>query len=137
MLPTARRKLYGHSLPCGAGVDHHALTSPSVVHYQFSSSSVLVGPLLPNSHHCGTVPLPTSSYCAIGKSSFLKADSPPPFKLQRLERNVSTVCMTFGSSGTRKALRPENWFNLDCGSSYGTGHHLQRRPQYSPHGWGT
>ena len=32
----------------------------------FSSCSVLVGPLLPNSHHCGTVPLHTSCYWMIG-----------------------------------------------------------------------
>ncbi|GFW49457.1 hypothetical protein TNCV_3059641 [Trichonephila clavipes] len=43
----------------------------------FPSCSVLVGPLLPNSHHCGTVRLHTSSYCAIGKSSFSKADNLP------------------------------------------------------------
>ncbi|GFY24435.1 uncharacterized protein TNCV_1014831 [Trichonephila clavipes] len=35
MLPTAWRKLYGHSPTCGAGVDRHALTSPSVTHCRF------------------------------------------------------------------------------------------------------
>ncbi|GFT70432.1 hypothetical protein TNCV_2658631 [Trichonephila clavipes] len=35
MRSTAWRKLYGHSPPCGAGVDRHALTSPSVVYCQF------------------------------------------------------------------------------------------------------
>ncbi|GFW20220.1 hypothetical protein TNCV_1855441 [Trichonephila clavipes] len=35
MLPTAWRKLYGHSPPCGAGVDRRALTSSSVIHRQF------------------------------------------------------------------------------------------------------
>ncbi|GFV12609.1 HTH_Tnp_Tc3_2 domain-containing protein [Trichonephila clavipes] len=34
-LPSTWRKLYGHSSPRGAGVDRHALTSPSIVHYQF------------------------------------------------------------------------------------------------------
>ena len=34
----------------------------------FSSCSVFLGPLLPNSHHCGTVP-----HRAIGKTSFSKA----------------------------------------------------------------
>ncbi|GFX62272.1 hypothetical protein TNCV_3306451 [Trichonephila clavipes] len=34
MLPTAWRKLYGHSPPCGAGVDRRALTSTSIVHCQ-------------------------------------------------------------------------------------------------------
>ncbi|GFX79167.1 uncharacterized protein TNCV_4747511 [Trichonephila clavipes] len=34
-------------------------------------------PLLPNSHHCGTVPLHKSSYCVIGNSSFSKADNDP------------------------------------------------------------
>ncbi|GFS87938.1 hypothetical protein TNCV_3426881 [Trichonephila clavipes] len=32
---TAWRKLYGHSPPCGAGVDRRALTSPFIVHCQF------------------------------------------------------------------------------------------------------
>ncbi|GFX31745.1 hypothetical protein TNCV_170781 [Trichonephila clavipes] len=32
--PTTWRKLYGHSQPCVAGVDRHALTSPSVIHCQ-------------------------------------------------------------------------------------------------------
>ncbi|GFY07487.1 uncharacterized protein TNCV_5086721 [Trichonephila clavipes] len=32
---TAWRKLYGHSLPFGAGVDRRAQRSPSVVHCQF------------------------------------------------------------------------------------------------------
>ncbi|GFS85004.1 uncharacterized protein TNCV_1306111 [Trichonephila clavipes] len=57
--------------------------SPSVVHCQFfelfgarrSTASKL-------SHDCRTVPLHTSSYCAIEKSSFSKADNPPPFKLR-------------------------------------------------------
>ncbi|GFV44453.1 hypothetical protein TNCV_4737071 [Trichonephila clavipes] len=35
--------------------------------------------LLPNSHHCGTVPVHKSSYYAIEKSSFSKADNPPTF----------------------------------------------------------
>ncbi|GFU88545.1 hypothetical protein TNCV_4442221 [Trichonephila clavipes] len=34
-MPTAWRKLYGHSPPCGAGVHRRVLTSPSVVHWQF------------------------------------------------------------------------------------------------------
>ncbi|GFV82177.1 hypothetical protein TNCV_2790751 [Trichonephila clavipes] len=50
----------------------------------FFSCSVLVSSLLPNSHHRGTFPLHTSSYCAIGKSSFSKVDNPSPFKLQYL-----------------------------------------------------
>ncbi|GFT70763.1 uncharacterized protein TNCV_2490991 [Trichonephila clavipes] len=33
-------------------------------------------PLISNSYHCGTDPLHTISYCAIRKSSFLKADNP-------------------------------------------------------------
>ncbi|GFX29384.1 uncharacterized protein TNCV_3997601 [Trichonephila clavipes] len=49
----------------------------------FPSCLVLVCPLFTNSHLCGTVPQHTSSYCAIGKSSFLKADNPPLFKLRR------------------------------------------------------
>ncbi|GFS76063.1 hypothetical protein TNCV_4666691 [Trichonephila clavipes] len=35
MLPTAWRKLYSHSPPCGAGVHRPALTSPSVAYCQF------------------------------------------------------------------------------------------------------
>ncbi|GFV41154.1 hypothetical protein TNCV_2667451 [Trichonephila clavipes] len=46
--------------------------------------SLLIGPLLPNSHLCGSVPLPQSSYCAIGKSSFSKADNSIAFKLLNL-----------------------------------------------------
>ncbi|GFU75808.1 hypothetical protein TNCV_1652681 [Trichonephila clavipes] len=66
----------------GAGVDdRHALQSSTAC---FWSCSVLVGPLLPNSHHCGIVPLHTSSYCATGKSSFTKADNLPTFKLRKL-----------------------------------------------------
>ena len=88
MLSIDRRKLYGHLMPCEAGVDRRALTSPSVVYCQFfelfgagrstasfSSCSMLVGPLLPNSHHCGTVSLHMSCYCTIGKSSFSKANN--------------------------------------------------------------
>ncbi|GFT26465.1 hypothetical protein TNCV_3603291 [Trichonephila clavipes] len=48
----------------------------------FPSCSELVGPLLPNSHHYGTVPLHTSSYCAIVKSSSSKVDNPYPFNFQ-------------------------------------------------------
>ncbi|GFT07797.1 hypothetical protein TNCV_1213941 [Trichonephila clavipes] len=55
VLPTARRKLYGHSPPCGSDVDRHLPRSTA----SFSSCSVLLGPLLPNLHHCGTVPLHT------------------------------------------------------------------------------
>ncbi|GFS65274.1 hypothetical protein TNCV_2451161 [Trichonephila clavipes] len=84
MLLSAWRKLYGHSPPCGAGVDRRARTSPSSSTDSFSSCSVFVSPLLPNSHHCGTVPLHTSSYCAMGKSSFSKADNPLPLKLRKL-----------------------------------------------------
>ncbi|GFV42315.1 hypothetical protein TNCV_3165461 [Trichonephila clavipes] len=36
---------------------------------------MLVGPSLP--HHCETVPLHSSSYRAVGKSSFSKADNSP------------------------------------------------------------
>ena len=50
----------------------------------FSSYSVLVDLPFPNSHHCGTVPLHTSFYCAIAKSYFSKADNPLPFKLRKL-----------------------------------------------------
>ncbi|GFU58094.1 hypothetical protein TNCV_3834841 [Trichonephila clavipes] len=42
-----------------------------------ASFLVLVGPRLSNLHHCETIPLHTSSYCVIGKSSFSKADNPP------------------------------------------------------------
>ncbi|GFY07326.1 hypothetical protein TNCV_5085131 [Trichonephila clavipes] len=63
-----------------ADVDRHLPSSTS----SFSSCSVLVGPLLSNAHHCGTVPLHTSSYCAIGKFFFSKANNPPPFKLHKL-----------------------------------------------------
>ncbi|GFV77917.1 hypothetical protein TNCV_711 [Trichonephila clavipes] len=31
MLPTVTTKLYGHSSPCGAGVDRRALKLPSIV----------------------------------------------------------------------------------------------------------
>ncbi|GFV35835.1 hypothetical protein TNCV_1930471 [Trichonephila clavipes] len=34
--PTARRKLYDHSLPCRAGVERHTLTLPLVAHCQFT-----------------------------------------------------------------------------------------------------
>ncbi|GFV91111.1 hypothetical protein TNCV_896321 [Trichonephila clavipes] len=51
---------------------------------RFSSCSVLVDSLLPNSHHCESVPLHTSSYCGIGKSSFSKAYNPAPVKLRKL-----------------------------------------------------
>ncbi|GFX34993.1 uncharacterized protein TNCV_2329331 [Trichonephila clavipes] len=37
---------------------------------------------VPNLQHCRTVPLHTSSYCAMEKSSFSKADNFIPFKLQ-------------------------------------------------------
>ncbi|GFV53816.1 uncharacterized protein TNCV_1592391 [Trichonephila clavipes] len=50
----------------------------------FPSCSVLVGPLLLNSHHCGIVPLCTSSYCELGKFFFSKDDNAPSFKLQPL-----------------------------------------------------
>ena len=39
----------------------------------FSSCSMFVGPLLPNSNHYGTVLLHMSYYCAIGKFSFSNA----------------------------------------------------------------
>ena len=48
------------------------------------SCLVFVGPLLLNSHYCGTVPLHTRFYYAIGKSTSSKADNPPPFKLRKL-----------------------------------------------------
>ncbi|GFW77586.1 hypothetical protein TNCV_2499781 [Trichonephila clavipes] len=70
-----------HQPPCGVSIDRRVVASPSVVHCQFF---VLFGSLLPNSHHCGTVPLHTSS-CSNsrgGKSSFSKTDNPPPFKLR-------------------------------------------------------
>ena len=35
VLPTAQRKLYDHSTPCGAGVNCRALTSPFVIYCQF------------------------------------------------------------------------------------------------------
>ncbi|GFX56112.1 hypothetical protein TNCV_3061981 [Trichonephila clavipes] len=80
-----------------AGVDRRSLISPSVVHSQILSCSVLVCPQLPNSNHCGTVPLHTSSYCVIGKSSFSKADNPLRSKekfrrnLQNFECNPTSV----------------------------------------------
>ncbi|GFV01581.1 hypothetical protein TNCV_2961741 [Trichonephila clavipes] len=70
----------GHSPPCEARVDRHLPSSAA----SSSSCSVLVGPPFLNSSHCGTVPLHTSSYCPIGKSSFSKADNPPPLKLRKL-----------------------------------------------------
>ena len=50
----------------------------------FLSCFVFVGPLLPNSHHWGTIPLHTSCCCTIGQSSFQQADNPPQFKLRKL-----------------------------------------------------
>ncbi|GFW49006.1 hypothetical protein TNCV_3902041 [Trichonephila clavipes] len=50
-----------------------------------SSCFMIVDPLLPNSHPCGTVPLHTSSYCMIDKYSLSKADNPAPFKFRKLE----------------------------------------------------
>ncbi|GFY13604.1 hypothetical protein TNCV_4959741 [Trichonephila clavipes] len=52
MLPTAYRKLCGHSPPYGAGVDRRVLTSPSFIHCQCfelfgarrSTASKLVSP---------------------------------------------------------------------------------------------
>ncbi|GFW82233.1 hypothetical protein TNCV_3817141 [Trichonephila clavipes] len=77
--------LYVHSPSCGAGVDRRGLTSPSVVHCQFFE---LFGDrqftTFKLASLCGTVALHTSSYCAIGKSSFSKADNPTPFKLHKL-----------------------------------------------------
>ncbi|GFV59372.1 hypothetical protein TNCV_4633481 [Trichonephila clavipes] len=55
------KKLYGHSPPC----EDHTLTSPSIVLFELFGAR---WSLLPNSHHCRTVPLYTSSYCVIGKS---------------------------------------------------------------------
>ena len=54
---------------------------------QFSSCSVLVGSLLLSDislHHCGSILLHTNCYCAIGKSSFSKANIPLLFKLREL-----------------------------------------------------
>ena len=82
LLPTAWRKLYDHSSLCGASVHRRMLTSPSIA--SFSSCSVLVGPLLPNLHHCSTVLLYTSCYRAIENSSFSKDDNLPSFKLSKL-----------------------------------------------------
>ena len=70
LLSTALRKLYDFSPPCGAGVDRHALTSPSVVHCQFfelfrsrrSTASKLASR--------GAIPLHKSCYYAIGKFTF-------------------------------------------------------------------
>ena len=50
----------------------------------FSSCSMLVSPLLPNSHHFGTVPLQTSCYCVIRISSFSKTDNFSHFKIREL-----------------------------------------------------
>ena len=47
------------------------ITPPSST-ASFSSCSVLVGPLLPNSHHCITIPLYTSCYWTIGKVLLLE-----------------------------------------------------------------
>ncbi|PRD22396.1 UNVERIFIED_CONTAM: hypothetical protein NCL1_49189 [Trichonephila clavipes] len=62
MSPTAWRKLYGHSPTCGAGVDRRTLTSPSVVHCHFFELFGARRFTASNSHHCGTIPLRTSSY---------------------------------------------------------------------------
>ena len=41
--------------------------------------------VFPNRHYCKILPLRTSCYCTIGKSSFWKADSNPPCKLRKLK----------------------------------------------------
>ena len=50
----------------------------------FLSCSVIIGPLLANSHHCGTVPLHTICYCVVKQFSFSKASYSPLFKLRKL-----------------------------------------------------
>ena len=81
VLPTASRKFYSNSSSCGAGVDRRALTYLSSSTASFSMLSVLNGPLLPNWHCCGTVVMPLSCYCMIGKSFFSEADNTSPLKL--------------------------------------------------------
>ncbi|GFX89606.1 hypothetical protein TNCV_72991 [Trichonephila clavipes] len=82
--PTAWRKLYGHSLPCGAVVNCRVLTPPSIVHSQFLELISARRSTASNSPHYGTAPLYTSSNCAIGKYSFSKSDNPHPSKLRML-----------------------------------------------------
>ncbi|GFV25418.1 transposable element Tc3 transposase [Trichonephila clavipes] len=67
-----------HSPPCGAGVDRRALTSPSVVHFQFFElfgARRSIASILASLWNCSAAH--TSFYCAIEKSSFSKADNPP------------------------------------------------------------
>ncbi|GFU89786.1 HTH_Tnp_Tc3_2 domain-containing protein [Trichonephila clavipes] len=72
-----------------------------------------VGLLLPNPHHCGTLPLHTISYCAIGKSFSSMSDNPPPFKLHKLKfweqwTREGTTSRKTGSGATRKTTTRED-----------------------------
>ncbi|GFV76085.1 uncharacterized protein TNCV_4671741 [Trichonephila clavipes] len=50
---------------------------------------------------CGTVSLHRSSYCVIGKSSFLKVDDPPPFKFHIPRGKKSGIDKSWEHGGQR------------------------------------